>query len=94
MIKRVKSQGGLGIRDSELMSKAMGAKLIWRLISGKKEWWKEVLRKKYIKKPRSKMLDGEWKGKGTTMWQLCKASLNTIVEYCFWIPSNGKRINV
>ena len=93
-IKRAKSQGGLGIRDLGLMSKAMGDKLIWKLITGKKEWWKEVLRKKYIRKPRSKMLDGEWKGKGTTLWQLCKASINTITEDRYWIPGNGKRIDV
>ena len=40
------------------------------------------------------MLDGEWKGKGTTLWQLCKASINTIIEDCYWIPGNGKIINV
>ena len=55
---------------------------------------KEVLRKKYIKKPRTKMLDGEWKGKGTTLWQLCKATINIIKENCYWIPGNGKKINI
>ena len=94
IVKCAKSQGGLGIRNPELVSKAMGAKLIWRLITGRKEWWKEVIRKKYIKNSRSKMLDGEWKGKGTPLWQLCKASFNTIKEGCYWIPGNGKRINV
>ena len=83
IIKRAKSHGGLAFRDPKFTSKAMGAKLIWRLVTGKKEWWKEVLRKKYIKKPRTKMLDGEWKGKGTTLWQLCKDSINTITEDCY-----------
>ena len=40
------------------------------------------------------MLDSAWTGKGTTLWKLCKASLNTIIEHCYWIPGNGKRINV
>ena len=93
-VKRAKSHGGLGIRDPEQMSKAMGAKITWRLVTGRKEWWKEVIRKKYIRRPRSKMLDSAWAGKGTTLWQLCKASLNTILEDCYWIPGNGKRINV
>ena len=70
MVKQARNQGGLGIRDPEQMSRAMGAKLVWRLVSGKKEWWKEVIRRKYIRKPRSKMLDKDWEGNGTTLWQL------------------------
>ena len=93
-VKRPKFQGGLGIRDPELMCKAMGAKLVWRLVTGKKEWWKEVIRKKYIKRPRSKLLDRAWTGKGTSLWQLCKASLSVILENSYWILGNGKKINV
>ena len=44
-IKRAKKQGGLGIRDPKHMSKSMGTKLIWGLVTGRKEWWKEVIRK-------------------------------------------------
>ena len=58
----------------------MGAKMVWRLITGRKEWWKEVIRKKYIRRPRSKMIDSAWVGQGTNLWQLCKASLNIILE--------------
>ena len=63
-----KKQGGISIRDPEQMNKALGAKLIWRLVTGRKDWWKEVIRKKYIRRPRSKMLDNAWTGKGTTLW--------------------------
>ena len=52
IVKRTKNKGGLGIRDLEQMNKALGAKLIWRLATSKKEWWKEIIRKKYIKRPR------------------------------------------
>ena len=64
-VKRAKSHGGLGIRDTEQMSKAMGAKMVWILITGRKEWWKEVIRKKYIRRPRLRMLDNAWVGQGT-----------------------------
>ena len=94
MVKCAKHHGGLGIRDPELMNKAMGTKMIWRLISGRRDWWKEVIRKKYIRRPRSKMMDSAWTGKGTTLWQLCKASINIIKEQCYWIPGNGQRINI
>ena len=76
------------------MNKALGVKLIWRLAIGKREWWKEIIRKKYIKRPRSKILDSAWTGKGTSFWKLCKASLNIIQSDYYWIPGNGKKINV
>ena len=40
------------------------------------------------------MLDRAWTGKGTSLWQLCKASLSIILENSYWIPGNGKKINV
>ena len=76
------------------MNKALGEKLIWRLVTGKKEWWKEVIRKKYIKRPRSKILDSLWIGKGTSLQLLCKASINLIHSNYYWIPGNGKKFKV
>ena len=93
-VKCSKSRGGLGIRDPEKMNKALGAKLIWRLVTGKKEWWKEVIRKKYIRRPRSKILTCPWTGKGTSLWLLCKASLNLIQSNYYWIPGSRKKIKV
>ena len=93
-VKKPKCRGGLGIKDLEQMNKALGAKLIWRMVTGSKEWWKEVIRKKYIKNPISKMLDGEWTGKGTSLWQLCKASFILIQLQSYWISGNGKKIKV
>ena len=40
------------------------------------------------------MLDGEWTGKGSSLWQLCKASFSLIQSYFYWIPENGKKIKV
>ena len=93
-VKRPKSKGGLGIRDPEQMNKALGEKFIWRLATGKKEWWKEVIRKKYIKSPISKILDSLWMGKGTSFCLMCKSSINIIHSNYYWIPGNGKKIKV
>ena len=92
IVKRSKSKGGLGIKDMEQMNKALGAKLIWSLVTGRKEWWKEVIRKKYIKRPRTKILNSLWTGKGTSLWQLCKASINLIQSNYYWKPGNGKKL--
>ena len=50
-IKAPKLKDGLGIRDPEEMNKALGSKLVWRMTIGSRDWWKYVIRKKYIKKP-------------------------------------------
>ena len=76
------------------MNQAMGAKLVWRFISGKKEWWKEVLRKKYLKTARERSLEIEWKGKGMSIWNLCKNSIGLIKYNCYWIPGNEKKIKL
>jgi len=42
-----KKSGGLGIRDLEEANLVMGAEIIWRIVIGKKEWWKIDITKKY-----------------------------------------------
>jgi hypothetical protein len=43
LVTRNKSHGGLGIREPELMNIAMGARLLWRLVTGRIHWWKHNL---------------------------------------------------
>ena len=64
------------------------------MIAGKKEWWKEVLRKKYIRRPRIKSIEHDWTRKGTNIQELCKALVEIIQEKVYWIPRNGKRIKI
>jgi hypothetical protein len=52
-----KSHGGLGIREPELMNIAMGARLLWRLVTGNMAWWKQALWKKYFTGTRLRCLD-------------------------------------
>jgi hypothetical protein len=44
-----KNHGGLGIREPDLMNTTMGAKLLWRLITGKLTWWKQAIKKNISK---------------------------------------------
>ena len=36
---------GVGVRDPNIMNLALGAKILWRIVSRKKSWWKEILQK-------------------------------------------------
>ena len=47
-VQRPKSQGGLAIKDPQLMNIALGAKTLWHLISNPKEWWKTTFIRKYF----------------------------------------------
>ena len=76
------------------MNKAQGSNMVWRLISREKDWWKEVIRKKYIKKPRSKCMDSTWDGKGTSIWSIYKLSIGLIKDNLYWIHGNGRKINI
>jgi hypothetical protein len=43
-----KSNGGLGIRDPELLNKTMGAKTWWRWLQQKDEPWSRLWKHKYV----------------------------------------------
>jgi hypothetical protein len=43
-----RDKGILGMKDTSLMNIEMGAKMIWRLITGKLDWWKKIISKKYF----------------------------------------------
>jgi hypothetical protein len=46
-----KDRGGLGIREPEFMNLAMGAKLLWRFISGNQLGGKEPFKKNIFQEP-------------------------------------------
>ena len=73
MVCNPKICGGTGIRDPTRMNLALGAKILWRIVSGENGWWKQILRKKYMKEARKRCMDDlPLTGKGSTIWILCK----------------------
>ena len=63
MVKTPKHKWGLGIRDLEQMNEALGATMVWRMVTRSNDLWKEVIRKKYIRNPKSKILNYPWEGR-------------------------------
>ena len=91
----LKNCGGAGIRDPTMMNLALGAKILWRIVSGEKTWWKKILRKKYMKGARKRCVDEyPLTGKGSPIWNLCKKATHIIKNNLHWSPKNGKQIRI
>jgi hypothetical protein len=45
-VKKPKMEGGLSIRDVAIHNLAMGGKILWNMITGKRTWSKQILMKK------------------------------------------------
>jgi hypothetical protein len=90
-----KENGGLGIRDPEKINLALGAKVIWRIITGGKEWWKKALCSKYMTTNRKRCVEEVDLGKaGSPIWKLIRASIPLIQTRLNWDPGNGKNIKI
>jgi hypothetical protein len=89
-VTNIKNHGGLGIRELELMNKAMGEKILWRLIIGSLESWKQDLWKKYFNgsQRRSSYLQPKVTN-GSPNFKLLLVSRDLILKKLNWIPGNG-----
>ena len=95
IIKLSRQEGRLEIRDLRIQNQAMGAKLLWNVIASKPSWCSRVIKNKYFPGMRLRCLEGDnVKKKGTSIFNLCKKSLPQFIEKLFWIPGNGKMINL
>jgi hypothetical protein len=73
----------------------MGAKLAWRLITGKPDWWKKAIVKKYFQSPRLRCLEGSIPSTpGSSIWRLLKNAAPIIQTKLSWAPGNGETINI
>jgi hypothetical protein len=95
IVRVPKSHGGLGILDPTLSNISLGDKILWRLVTGKKEWWKKVLVHKYLEGDQLHCLDTTPPTQpGSPIWKLLKASLSLFQSKSTWIPGNGKQISI
>lgn len=72
----------------------MGAKLIWRIIAPKPSWAQLALWKKYFKSKHSHFLDHPLTHPNTPFLKLCIKAFPLINAHAYWVPGNGKRINL
>lgn len=77
------------------MNLALGAKLIWSLLSNSNEWWKKEFIGKYFHKNIFLKPENESReGHGTKIWKLCKTTIPFMLDQLGWQPGNGKRIHL
>jgi len=88
-------EGGLQLRNLPRQNLAMGAKILWNLVTGKESWSKKVLRKKYFPGQRLRCLDKPTNCKnGSPVFKLCIKVLDDFKGNLYWIPGNGAKINL
>ena len=94
-IQRSRDEGRLQIRNLTIQNQALGAKLLWQMITGKESWSKAALRKKYFTGTRKRCLDSQPPSRrGSQVYNLCKKALEAFKRDLYWIPGNGKSIKV
>jgi hypothetical protein len=93
MVKQPQKNSGMGIKDPVLSNLAMEANFLWNLVSGRKDWWKIILLKKYLAGNRLRHLDQQHSLKsGSPIGKLLSASIPLIQSHLAWIPRNGRKI--
>ena len=88
-----KTEGGLGIRKSRDMNKALIAKVGWRLLYDTESLWARVLRSKYKV---SNIHDLSWTGvrsNGSSTWRSLALGIREVVAKGHsWVIGNGREI--
>eukprot|EP00253_Pinus_taeda_P010187 PITA_10187 len=93
-IIQAQEKGGLGIRSPKFLNLALGAKIVWRLITGPTMWWKKVLELKYLNCTRQQLLDSNIPNRECTkIWQLCKKAIPFMRQNISKVPGGGSSIN-
>lgn len=88
-------KGGLGIRSPKLLNLALGAKIVWRLITGDTAWWKSVLEAKYLNNTRHKLLETNIPNRDSSnIWKLCKKIIPLMAQNISKVPGGGSSINI
>jgi ribonuclease HI len=88
-------EGGLNFKKTRVQNLALGAKLLWKMVTGKPSWSKLALWRKYFRGPRDRSLEFPCKEtKSSPIFALCKKALPHFSPHLTWVPKNGKKIRI
>jgi ribonuclease HI/exonuclease III len=88
-------EGGLNLKNTKMQNLALGAKILWKMITGKLTWSKKALWRKYFRGPRDRCLELPSKEvKSSPSFALCKKVIPLFAPHLTWVPKNGKKIRI
>lgn len=94
-VRETKEHGGYRIRDPSIMNLSLRVKIIWRLVSGRYDWWKNVLHKNYFFVGRLWCINGVIKNKkNLSILKVIKYATPLICDKLMWILGNRKLISI
>jgi hypothetical protein len=92
--KRTLREGGLQIRDPDLVNTALGCKILWKLHSDPIHPVSKTLRHKYLPNAKIRNLQIANSRKSMLVWQLCIKGARFFMQNLYRIPGNGKRVKL
>jgi hypothetical protein len=88
-------EGGLNFKNTRTQNLALGAKLLWKMITGKATWSKRALWRKYFRGSQDRSLELPCKElKSSPIFALCKKVLPLFTPHLTWVPKNGRKIRI
>eukprot|EP00253_Pinus_taeda_P031511 PITA_31511 len=94
VVKKTIAEGGLQIRDPDLVNLVMGGKILWKLIHEPSHSISVLLRTKYGPNKSLSNLHNANTVNNTQVWKLCYRSSNFFNKQVYRIPNNGKRTHL
>jgi len=89
-LMKKKEEGGLGLRDPEMLNKVLGEKLWWQWMKGGNDLWKRIWTQKYnMPATTAEILRVEEIPKGSSIWELASQNRNIVNNYAFWEIRGG-----
>ena len=82
----------MGIKDLTLQNKALGAKLVWRMIKNPKAKWVKILRYKYLLgEEEESVCRSDNYPTGSRIWNFIKECKDIVLESLSWDVKSGNK---
>lgn len=85
-------EGGLGLRNLEIMNRAMIVKNIWKVVAGDSTLWVQIMQAKYY--PSGSFWTTNKMSTCTRLWKAMMQNKPLLANYTSWVLGNGLTVGV